>query len=110
MTPDLSPAPALDCAASSLLGGAATPSADCASRGPGAFHSLATASGDLLVSADAPWLTPSREGGECCPATISGMDAALVLAFVDTWISPQPYITPPPRDFTFKAVIGEPSW
>lgn len=31
-------------------------------------------------------------------------------AFVDAWISPRPKAAPIPRDFTFKAVIGEPSW
>lgn len=30
-------------------------------------------------------------------------------AFVDAWISPRPKVSAP-RDFTFKAVIGEPSW
>ena len=31
-------------------------------------------------------------------------------AFVDAWVSPRPKADPIPRDFTFKAVIGEPSW
>lgn len=76
---------------------------------PDPSYSLAAASGDASF-ADVPFPPPSREGGECCPAPISGMEAALVLAFVDTWISPPPYIAPAPRDFTFKAVIGEPEW
>lgn len=63
---DLSPAPALDCAASSLLGGAAT----------------------------------CRGVEHCSPS---------VLSFVDTWVS-APVRVIAPRDFTFKAVIGEPSW
>lgn len=45
--------------------------------------------------------TPSRGGSECVPATIS--------AFVNEWIGPAPRVVVP-RDFTFKAVIGEPSW
>lgn len=40
----------------------------------------------------------------------AGIDAARISTFVDTWISPPPYIASAPRDFTFKAVIGEPSW
>lgn len=50
----------------------ATPPADCASRGQGAFYTAA--------------------------------------AFVDEWVSPRTKAAPVPRDFTFKAVIGEPSW
>lgn len=69
----------------------------------GAPHSLATASG-VLRSADAPCKAPSREGGECCPAPIS--------AFVNEWVGPARNGNSrfAPRDFTFKAVIGEPEW
>lgn len=31
-------------------------------------------------------------------------------AFVDAWIGPRPKAAPIPRDFSFKRVIGEPSW
>lgn len=82
----------------SLIGGAATPPAFVAAV-PGASYSLAAASGAFAVSPDAPSVTPSREGGECCPAPIQ--------AFMDAWISASP---PAPRDFTFKTVIGEPDW
>lgn len=53
----------------------ATPPAVCASRGPGAFYSLAAQSAQARE-------TPTPGGSECIPATLS--------AFLDAWISPIP--------------------
>lgn len=36
--------------------------------------------------------------------------SASVLSFVDTWVSAPHRPEPVARDFTFKAVIGEPDW
>ncbi len=75
--------------------GGATPAADCASRGPQVSYSLAAA----VTKPPAPL---GRGGRECVPAHIQG--------FVNTWIGkpePRPVVV---RDFTFKAVVGEPSW
>lgn len=58
------------------------------------FYSLAAQSAQARE-------TPAPGGSECIPATLS--------AFLDAWISPIPKEAIP-RDFSFKAVIGEPSW
>lgn len=44
-------------------------------------------------------------------ATCRGVEhcSPSVLSFVDTWVS-APVRVIAPRDFTFKAVIGEPDW
>lgn len=44
-------------------------------------------------------------------ATCRGVEpvSASVLSFVDTWVS-APHRVTVARDFTFKAVIGEPDW
>ena len=44
-------------------------------------------------------------------ATVDGSSSLPVnlSLFVDTWVS-APHRVPIARDFTFKAVIGEPSW
>ena len=78
----------------------ATSPADCASRGPGAFYAVAAASG--FGPADVPPFNPSREGCDSIPAPIS--------AFVDAWVAPGVKAAPAVRDFSFKDVIGEPSW
>lgn len=46
----------------------------------------------------------------CGGATDGGIEqcSASVLFFLDTWVSPP--ARPAPRDFTFKAVIGECPW
>lgn len=51
-------------------------------------------------------------GAATPPASMAAMpgDFYTPEAFVDTWISPRPRPAPIPRDFTFKAVIGEPDW
>lgn len=48
----------------------------------------------------------------CGGATDGGIEqcSASVLFFLDTWVSPPARPEPAPRDFTFKAVIGEPDW
>jgi hypothetical protein len=45
-------------------------------------------------------------------ATCRGVEpvSASVLSFVDTWVSAPHRPEPVARDYSFKAVIGEPSW
>ena len=82
-----------------VLPRACLPAGEAVATGQGVGPDL---SYSLAAAVRVPPFTPSREGGECCPATIS--------AFVNEWIGPSHKPAPVVRDFTFKAVIGEPSW
>jgi hypothetical protein len=62
-----------------------------------------------------PFPPAARSAAQVLPvggATCRGVDpvSASVLSFVDTWVSAPHRPGPIARDFTFKAVIGEPDF
>lgn len=76
-------------------------------------YSGAPSSSDLLPQGDDK--TPMQGRSRLNPASPASTGTACgapysAAAFVNEWIGPGPKPAPIPRDFTFKAVIGEPEW
>ncbi len=119
--------PAARSTAQVLPVGGATPATDCALRGSQAFYTDTAKLRDAYrgASSTQPSLKAAAvsgfpigaasEGNSGDPTRTGqapGMVAAVpgeILAFVDTWVS-APHRVTVARDFTFKAVIGEPDW
>jgi hypothetical protein len=109
--------------------GGATPATDCASRGSQAFYTDAASFRGAYRGAplNQPSLSAAAAPGFCIHLAASegnsenptrtgqapGAAATMpgeILAFVDTWVSAPHRPEPVARDYSFKAVIGEPSW